>query len=136
MKLVTYETRGRESFGVLAGAPEDRLVIDLPDALAYCEAEAGRASDARAIPDRFGRALFGLVARSREALPAAERLLELHRAGELPRAFRDEPLVLDETSVSLLAPLPRPPSVRDGYAFRSHVETARKNRGLGMIPEF
>ncbi len=36
----------------------------------------------------------------------------------------------------LLAPLPNPVSVRDGYAFRQHVETARRNRGLGMIPEF
>jgi fumarylacetoacetate (FAA) hydrolase len=26
--------------------------------------------------------------------------------------------------------------MRDGYAFRQHVETARKNRGLEMIPEF
>lgn len=35
-----------------------------------------------------------------------------------------------------LAPLPQPESIRDGYAFRQHVETARKNRGLDMIPEF
>lgn len=39
-------------------------------------------------------------------------------------------------AVKLLAPIPRPPSMRDGYAFRQHVETARKNRGLEMIPEF
>ena len=26
--------------------------------------------------------------------------------------------------------------MRDGYAFRQHVATARKNRGLDMIPEF
>ncbi len=26
--------------------------------------------------------------------------------------------------------------MRDGYAFRQHVETARRNRGLEMIPEF
>lgn len=38
--------------------------------------------------------------------------------------------------VQLLAPIPRPPSMRDGYAFRQHVETARRNRGLDMIPEF
>ena len=38
--------------------------------------------------------------------------------------------------VSLLAPVPRPGSLRDGYAFRQHVETARKNRRLPMIPEF
>jgi fumarylacetoacetate (FAA) hydrolase len=36
----------------------------------------------------------------------------------------------------LLAPVPRPRSCRDGYAFRQHVATARRNRGLGMIPEF
>ncbi len=36
----------------------------------------------------------------------------------------------------LLAPVPHPRSCRDGYAFRQHVETARRNRGLGMIPEF
>lgn len=41
-----------------------------------------------------------------------------------------------EDEVRLLAPIPRPVSMRDGYAFRQHVETARKNRGLGMIPEF
>jgi len=39
-------------------------------------------------------------------------------------------------SVELMAPLPRPPSMRDGYAFRQHVLTARRNRGLEMIPEF
>ena len=36
----------------------------------------------------------------------------------------------------LLAPVPQPRSCRDGYAFRQHVATARRNRGLGMIPEF
>jgi fumarylacetoacetate (FAA) hydrolase len=38
--------------------------------------------------------------------------------------------------VILMAPLPRPRSCRDGYAFRQHVETARRNRGVPMIPEF
>jgi fumarylacetoacetate (FAA) hydrolase len=38
--------------------------------------------------------------------------------------------------VTFLAPVPFPSSCRDGYAFRQHVETARRNRGVGMIPEF
>ncbi|MDC1024543.1 fumarylacetoacetate hydrolase family protein [Flavobacteriales bacterium] len=38
--------------------------------------------------------------------------------------------------VKLLAPIPRPNSLRDAYAFRQHVETSRKNRGLEMIKEF
>lgn len=47
-----------------------------------------------------------------------------------------ESVFADKAGLELLAPLPRPVSVRDGYAFRQHVETARRNRGLGMIPEF
>ena len=39
-------------------------------------------------------------------------------------------------AVELLAPVPFPSSCRDGYAFRQHVETARRNRGAQMIPEF
>jgi fumarylacetoacetate (FAA) hydrolase len=39
-------------------------------------------------------------------------------------------------NVKLLSPVPKPTSCRDGYAFRQHVATARKNRGVEMIPEF
>ncbi len=59
---------------------------------------------------------------------ARERTL---RTDGLPAAA-----LLREEEVELLAPIPRPPSVRDGYAFRQHVETARRNRGVPMIPEF
>jgi fumarylacetoacetate (FAA) hydrolase len=38
--------------------------------------------------------------------------------------------------VRLLAPVPRPPSVRDFYAFERHVATARAQRGLEMAPEW
>ena len=38
--------------------------------------------------------------------------------------------------VQLLAPVPIPTSCRDGYAFRQHVEAARRNRRVPMIPEF
>lgn len=43
---------------------------------------------------------------------------------------------ISEDAVELLAPIPRPTSCRDGYAFRQHVEAARRNRGVPMIPEF
>ena len=39
-------------------------------------------------------------------------------------------------AVELMAPVPHPASLRDGYAFRQHVATARRNRGLDMIPAF
>jgi fumarylacetoacetate (FAA) hydrolase len=40
------------------------------------------------------------------------------------------------TETTLLAPVPNPASCRDAYAFRQHVATARRNRGVEMIPEF
>lgn len=68
--------------------------------------------------------VLAIVERGEEALAAAREAL----GKDVPR----RPL----SAVKLLAPIPRPPSMRDGYAFRQHVETARKNRGLEMIPEF
>jgi fumarylacetoacetate (FAA) hydrolase len=44
----------------------------------------------------------------------------------------DHPLA----EVRLRAPIPRPPSVRDFYAFERHVATARAQRGLEMAPEW
>jgi fumarylacetoacetate (FAA) hydrolase len=38
--------------------------------------------------------------------------------------------------VSLRAPIPTPPSVRDFYAFERHVKAARATRGLEMAPEW
>ena len=38
--------------------------------------------------------------------------------------------------VYIFAPVPNPTSCRDGYAFRQHVASARRNRRVEMIPEF
>lgn len=43
---------------------------------------------------------------------------------------------LELSEQELLAPVPHPTSCRDGYAFRQHVASARRNRGVPMIPEF
>ena len=38
--------------------------------------------------------------------------------------------------ITILPTIPKPTSFRDAYAFREHVEAARKNRGLDVIAEF
>jgi fumarylacetoacetate (FAA) hydrolase len=43
---------------------------------------------------------------------------------------------IDPDEVEILAPVPFPVSCRDGYAFRQHVASARRNRQLPMIAEF
>ena len=51
-------------------------------------------------------------------------------------AINDNTPSISAEDVVLISPVPSPPSVRDAYAFRQHVATARRNRGLEMIPEF
>jgi len=67
-----------------------------------------------------------------------EELYPLVQAGEL--AIQDGHIgnkkAVPVDSVRLLAPVPFPPSCRDGYAFRQHVASARRNRNAPMIPEF
>ena len=52
------------------------------------------------------------------------------------RARSDPAEVFPIGGVRLLAPIPRPPSVRDFYAFEQHVRTARQRRGLEMDPDW
>ena len=45
-------------------------------------------------------------------------------------------VVENKNTIRMLSPVPHPMSCRDAYAFRQHVATARRNRGVDMIPEF
>ncbi len=68
-----------------------------------------------------------LLAGGEKAMDAARRVEQAVQEGEeLPPV----------TEFTPLAPVPHPPSCRDAYAFRQHVATARRNRGVQMIPEF
>ncbi len=58
----------------------------------------------------------------------------LRSAGET--ALREPSEVAALGDVELRAPIPRPPTIRDFYAFEQHVRTARQRRGLEMIPEW
>jgi fumarylacetoacetate (FAA) hydrolase len=60
------------------------------------------------------------------------------QAGELMlrEGTRSSNKAIPLNDVQLLAPVPFPTSCRDGYAFRQHVATARRNRKVDMIPEF
>ena len=68
-------------------------------------------------------------------------LLNLEEKGMNNVKIIHDSIVEKKTSIQmenavLKAPVPNPPSCRDAYAFRQHVATARRNRGVSMIPEF
>ena len=137
MKLVTYIAKGVNKVtelrgGILAGD----TIVDLARGFAFVEVFAKRPHDPARIRERYGDGVLGFVEHAEVARPAAEVLLAQATSGTLPSSFEGQPLRLPAAGVPLASPIPRPPSMRDGYAFRQHVETARKNRGLEMIPEF
>ena len=57
-------------------------------------------------------------------------------AAAASRATSDPAAVVPINAVRLLPPIPRPPSIRDFYAFEQHVRTARQRRGLEMEPDW
>ena len=124
MKLVSYAPKsgGAARGGVLVGS-DLGTILDLG---------RGFASLARTV----GVQVLDLVQAGAAGLEAARELVSAHAAGKLPATTSEGPTTVKSADVRLLAPIPRPPSMRDGYAFRQHVETARRNRGLEMIPEF
>ncbi|HET6400881.1 MAG TPA: fumarylacetoacetate hydrolase family protein [Candidatus Kapabacteria bacterium] len=68
------------------------------------------------------------------AMAAARKVDVLSKS--FTRSFVNSIARFPKTRTKFLAPVPRPASMRDAYAFRQHVESARRNRGLEMIPEF
>jgi fumarylacetoacetate (FAA) hydrolase len=106
MKLVTFLKAGMEKIGAV-----------LSD---------GRILDFAAADPRLAVDMLTLIRRQDELMPLARMLT----------AAPPEAALILATSHRLLSPIPRPVSMRDGYAFRQHVATARRNRGLDMIPEF
>jgi fumarylacetoacetate (FAA) hydrolase len=108
MKLVSFLRDGIERIG----ASTPRGVVDFS-----------------AMSPDLDVSMIELIERADELLPLARGIV----GGDTTLPGK---AVFAERELELLAPLPRPRSVRDGYAFRQHVETARKNRGLPMTPEF
>lgn len=60
----------------------------------------------------------------------------IEKVNQLLNISRSSVGVYSLNELRLKAPIPKPRSFRDFYAFEKHVKTARENRGLEMIPEW
>jgi fumarylacetoacetate (FAA) hydrolase len=112
MKLVSYTYKEKERVGIFY---KDKI-FDLKDAASELNIN---------LPSRMRKFLEG----EDEAFSAAQKVFKKIKTGKIKASFKKE-------AVKLLSPVPNPTSCRDGYAFRQHVATARRNRGVEMIPEF
>lgn len=122
MRLVTYlDSKNQEQVGIV----DDGTVIEASGALQWLETQSQS-------PHQWDHLEILTVIRKQDLiLPLFRKILAAKREQKLPAS-----LLTLEKQVRLLSPLPRPVSMRDGYAFRQHVEAARRNRGVPMIPEF
>jgi len=127
MKLVTFSTTSRLRPGLVL----DTGILDLEEAFAWFEQEQRGLISRDGLEERYGRGVLGFIEHEQACRTAATYVIAELTAGRAPKG-----LLHDASKVTLHSPIPRPPSMRDGYAFRQHVETARRNRGLDMIPEF
>ncbi len=110
MKLVSYLKDEHDALGVIVGDKIFNTEVLHPD-----------------LPNTMG--LF--LNYWEDSVSMAMGGIELINEGKI-RLEKGVPL----ESVQLLAPVPFPTSCRDGYAFRQHVEAARRNRKVEMIPEY
>ena len=110
MKFVSYLNEGNEQLAILVNDllyDLDQLHPDLPNTMSMML--------------NYWDSLIETVQRGEAAI----------REG---RISADQGIPMDQ--VTVISPVPFPPSCRDGYAFRQHVAAARRNRKVDMIPEF
>ncbi len=110
MKLVSYLKEGHDKLAVLVNDHLYDMDMLHPD-----------------LPGNMGMFLHYWE----DVLPFAEEGVRMIEEG---RIAENKGISID--IVDLLPPVPFPTSCRDGYAFRQHVASARRNRKVDMIPEF
>ncbi len=115
MKFVTFINKKQEQ---RAGLLMDDYVIDLE-----------RSSDG-VLPSDMKR----LIQQQDKYLPVVEHLNQKGMTHMSSLLLKNA--VYETGEITLCAPLPEPSSIRDFYAFEQHVKTARRNRGLDMIPDW
>ncbi|MCI0611589.1 fumarylacetoacetate hydrolase family protein [bacterium] len=113
MKLVSYFDRDMEQLGIWHDGKIYNLAMNA-------------ARFALTIPDTMAMFLLDGEDSMHDALKLNEEIIKGNSKITPSQA----------TTENLLAPVPHPTSCRDGYAFRQHVEAARRNRKVEMIKEF
>ncbi len=126
MKLVTFTYQERALLGVLV----DDMVMDLQ------AAHTMQRYTQKDFSDLLPNEMNAFLRAGDEAFVTAHKVEAWFREAGRPTVVEGETIAFPLADVTLLAPVPRPTSMRDGYAFRQHVEAARRNRGVEMIPEF
>jgi fumarylacetoacetate (FAA) hydrolase len=131
VKFLTFATP-EEPHAPRPGILLDEIVIDLPAAFAWVQAQDGRPSE------KPPESLFDLINAGSPALESTRQMVQGLVGGDLSyqQAVQEYPFKWRLVDILLHPPLPRPMSIRDFYAFEQHVATARAIRGKTIPPEW
>lgn len=137
MKLVTFQIGTTVGKFARVGALHQNTVIDLNMAYTRMLADAGEPQPYKlagaGVPTSMLALLQGEVPAMNRAREAFLYVLNTHHAIQGPDG---ETIVYPESSVSLLAPVPHPPLLRDFIAFENHIAATSKKRGQPIPPEW
>ncbi len=140
MRLCTFELPTPAGRATRSGALISGAIADLNSACAWHlslkgEPRPERLAGAVVPPDMLDFLRAGETSMT-FARAALEHLARVAGKGPAPRGLNGEQLLFQPADVRLLAPLPRPTSFRDFYAFEGHVKKGFEKRGEPMPEEW
>ena len=140
MKLCTFEVKTSLGRFLRLGAVIEQGVIDLNAACAWHLYKKGEAQPYRLanalLPAEMIRFLEGELTTTTFAQAVLNDVVNVLKNGGKMIGVNEESLVFATGEITLKAPLPRPTSIRDFYAFEQHVKKGFEKRGEPMPPEW
>lgn len=137
MKLVTFEIATPVGPVTRVGAMTDKGIVDLNASSAACLAAAGETGRPYEIanglvpPDMIGFLAGGTLSRR-----AADEAVAFATSDPGATGPRGEQLIYPSSAVRLLAPVPRPNSIRDTLSFEGHMINFERRTGKKTPPRW
>ncbi|MBI1805706.1 MAG: fumarylacetoacetate hydrolase family protein [Ignavibacteria bacterium] len=140
MKLCTMEFTTALGKHQRLGAVMEQGIVDLNAACAWHLLKKGEAQPFRLanalVPSNMLNFLQGELTSMTFAKASLDDVQQEMKSGTTPVGLNETTIVFNRNDVTLRAPLPRPTSMRDFYAFEQHVKKGFEKRGEQMPPEW
>ncbi len=137
MKLVTFQIGSPLGPLTRVGSLHGQHVVDLNMAYVRWLSDQGEVQPHRLADAQVPANMLAFLEGGPSTMVAARRALDyVNSIGLSAQGPRAETIVHPVTAVSMAAPLPNPPSLRDFIAFEDHIAATSKKRGQPIPPEW
>jgi len=140
MKLCTFEIKTVLGKHQRLGAILPDGILDLHAACAWHFFQQGDAQPYRLANALLPPAMLTFLQGETTSMETAKAVIESFeqtiQRGSIPQGLNEETLLFNPNQIIPKAPLPKPSSMRDFYAFEQHVKKGFEKRGEPMPPEW